>query len=430
MSFQKRRGFTTGYCWLRRVALYGVLLILLMICRFSWPSDEAANAEAQSKKEWYARYASLGETVSYEGEEIWPLLDLAVDSKGFRYMVFHYNRWDLFEYHYQRAVRKWRTGVYGSDFLEDAAGKKARAEVHRYPSIAIRLDQHDRPHILWSRSKLHYMTAKGKYPERDGWIHSVVPLEDYEDEIFPRFAVSSDGTPYVLYFGWEEGGRDVKFASMQEGKWKIESLGIKFEPASTILYDITVGKDDEIIVAVCYRKEYPNGDHRLVLLTKSEDEWAREEIGTLDSLTNYPENIKVLVDPEGNPHIFYFNEDVLEKNREDYAIYEQYFLKENKWQREAIVRSRPGMVVLPEAFSVDISPDGKIFVCYADMATGLYLVEKKGDKWQEHLLDEIKKIIKTSIAAVNSSEVAIAFLSKSRLLEGLSQIDYKRAKSE
>jgi len=79
---------------------------------------------------------------------------------------------------------------------------------------------------------------------------------------------------------------------------------------------------------------------------------------------------------------------------------------------------------------VDISPDGKIFVCYADMATGLYLVEKKGDKWQEHLLDEIKKIIKTSIAAVNSSEVAIAFLSKSRLLEGLSQIDYKRAESE
>ena len=421
-GFQENHRIATGYCWLRAVVIFGMLMALSMISRLSWSADETINAQTSSKEEWRFAGGLLGREVAPEGKEIWPLLDLEVDSNGFRHMLFYDQRVDLFRYWYQRGVREWRPGVFGGVYLEYGADKKAKSEVPVSPDTARELDRRNKPHIIWKKERgIHYMTPKGKDPKKRGWIHSVI---GDRATIFPKLAVSSKGIPYVLYFGYQKKDRGVKLASMQDGEWKIESLGIK--PSGD--YDITAGNNDEIIVAVCYASDFPDEDHRLVLLTKSEDKWVQEEIATLDFLTNYPSHIKVLVDPDGNPHVFYSNGRVA--YREDDVIYEEFVRKENKWQRQGIVRIRPGIFILTDTFSVDISPDGKSFVCYADMNSGLYLVEKKGDKWQEHLLDTTKDIIKTSIAAINSSEVSIAFLSNSKETPGLFQVNFERVKSE
>jgi len=425
-ALQEKKKVATGHRWLRGAALYGMVLILLGICQFSWPSDEAANVKTASEEKWRVTHSFYAGPVAPEGEETVPLLDLAVDSQGLAYMGFCDQGADLSRYWYQRSVRQWRKGLFGELSLEDELGKGAKVESDGCGSILIRLDQRDRPHILWSRSELHYMTPKGKDPEKDGWIHSVVPQDGDKVKALPRFALGSDGTPYVLYLSIKKTGRFVNLATMQEGKWKIESLEIKITPYC----DITVGNNDEVIVALCYRSHYPDEDHRLVLLTKSEDKWVQEEIATLDFLTNLPTYyINVLVDLEGNPHVFYPNR--WEEYREDDVIYEELARRENKWQRQGVISLRPGMwPPFPEAVSVDISPDGKVFVCYADMESGLYLVEEKGGKWQEHLLDTTKGIIKTSLAAISSSEVAVAFLSKSKEKPGLFQMNFKRVKPE
>ncbi len=363
------------------------------------------------------------------------LLDMMLDSTGRLHIVFY----DFLKGDYCYVTADKGAGleenVDKAVLLGAACGIDVKLDIPETPSIIIRLDARNRPHILWGDSRLwHYMTLKGEEPG-DGWVHAeVAPSDETMAKMWPKIAVSPAGVPYVLYFavGGPE-GRSWRLATKTGTSWDVATVPVWVGPRS----DLSVGKHGEPMIAYCLTEQrevdlMTDWGYQLGLISKSGDKWIDEKITDQDFAATEAGFLRLLTDASGNPHVLFLTP------RHD-AAFEEFSRTGETWQGEVMVKRRRGMM-LPGLyeFPAAVSGDGKFFLGYLRLTAagypkdtrGFHLVEKTGNEWQEHLLTQMDEVVGSAIAAPSSSEVLVALVTANKRERNLHWFSFKRVGNE
>ncbi len=418
MIYLERRK-TSGNVWLGIATVIVGLVVFVEISGALGGAEESRPADSPYDSSWVSS-SGTSDIIAQKGE-LWNpyIVDIAVDSRGKGHVVYYnFVRWQDYIYSHQQVAGDWgRDSLSGEPLglLAESHQPLPGGEHLFLPAVVIELDGQDTPHIVSGDQRGLYYTTWRR--DKTGWtrFQSRIPQEkEYSEEDCSvgygaqRLVVSPDGkSPYVLVRDWDD--KSLKLAYMKDGVWTVEAVG--HHVAQRRLWDHRLAISKENMPIVAYRnllstEKFSADEYRIGVATRSTEGWSDEEVVKLEHGTHSPWLIGLLHDERGLLHVLWHDDRT--------NMLQEYVRTEGKWKK------LDGMPVAGRVkrrtVSTTVAQDGTFFVLFnrddqsVNVKAGLYLWEKRDNKWREYFLEDYGKVFGTAIASGESSQLHIAAL--------------------